>query len=339
MTATAPDTAGIVFDGQLSPAGLPPMAFYVAQIRDAAEIAATAIDAPGFVPDSMLTWDTEPDAKEGTPGVLNRDVTIRTVTIAMLTGYSLGLDPWTAIRSMDVIKGVPALRAQTYLGLARRAGHKFKIVESTATRCIIQAWRLGDPAWETFEWNTARATAAGLLPGNERSMWRKMPQNMLLARCKAEAARWVGADTTLGAVYTSEELTDDLAGVTDFETDDDADGAPAAPRRRGKGTRRRDAVVVPALPTAPPVGPASPGSAEGPPPKVAGQAPPAMTRRMFSRFTAAGITDAAAQLAKIREWTGNLEIAHRDRLTIAEANTVLGKLDELIKAQGEGGGK
>jgi hypothetical protein len=64
-----------------------------------------------------------------------------------------------------------------------------------------------------------------------------------------------------------------------------------------------------------------------------------MVRRMFSRFTAAGLTDAADQLAKIREWSGNPAITHRDKLSITEANAVLEQLDALIRTQSppEGG--
>jgi hypothetical protein len=279
------------------------------------------------VPDSLLTYETEPDPADETKLVatdrIDRDITIRSVSMVMLTGYSLRLDPWTSLRSIDMIKGTPALRAHAMFGLAQRDGHRFHIAQATMTRCVIFGLRLGASEWQTFEWTTERARQAGLFPGQPGRMWQKMTQNMLVARTKSEAARTVGADSLLGGAYSAEELRDGLLGVAEFTDPDD---------EPGKRKRRRAVPVIPALPAGPSVAGAAVHLDDTGRP-AAGEKPmnAAMRKAMFARFGRAGIDDEAVQLDLIREWAGDPSIEHRDKLSIRQANLVLAELDKRIK--------
>lgn len=71
----------------------------------------------------------------------------------LMYGQDLGLSPMQAIQGIYVVKGHPQLSGVTWIALARRAGHKVRMIESTAERCTIQITRNDDPDYphtETF---------------------------------------------------------------------------------------------------------------------------------------------------------------------------------------------
>jgi hypothetical protein len=144
------------------------------------------------------------------------------VTAAILAGRELGLEPMTALRSIDIIQGTPALRALTLRGLVQAAGHEIWVKEATETRAIVEGRRKGSEHVERSVWSMERATKLGLT-GKEN--WKKQPGVMLIARATSEVARLVGADVLMGMPYSIEEL--------DHGTDpDDAPTRPTTARRR-----------------------------------------------------------------------------------------------------------
>lgn len=77
-----------------------------------------------------------PDALRGKPA---------DVFALLMYGQDLGLTPMQAIQGIYVVKGKPQLSGTTWIALARKAGHKVRIVESTDERCTIQIVRADDP--------------------------------------------------------------------------------------------------------------------------------------------------------------------------------------------------
>lgn len=143
------------------------------------------------------------------------------VTAAILAGRELGLEPMTALRSIDIIQGTPALRALTLRGLVQAAGHEIWVKEATETRAIVEGRRKGSEHVERSVWSMDRAAKLGL---TSKENWKKQPGVMLIARATSEVARLVGADVLMGMPYSIEEL--------DHGTDPDETPARSATARR-----------------------------------------------------------------------------------------------------------
>lgn len=164
-----------------------PLVLWAYEARQAAQIA-TSLAKTSFVPKTM----------QGKP---------EDVTAAILAGQELGLPPMASLRSMDIIQGVPALRAHAMRGLIQSKGHQIRLVESTATRCIMWGRRDGDEEWQKVSWTIDRAKQLGLTSKGE---WTKQPQTMLVARATGEVCRLIAADVLHAVPYTVEELSGDL---------------------------------------------------------------------------------------------------------------------------------
>jgi hypothetical protein len=319
---------------------------WFAEAEAAAGIAQQLADTP-FVPDSLKRWTGEGNRK-----VLDRDATVACVSAALLAGQELGFGPMAALRSFDVIRGVPALRANALRALVQHHGHDLTVVESTATRAVVRGRRANGETQQST-WTLDRARQMGLYPGKEDGQWRRQPQNMLVARASAEAARWIASDAILGMPYIAEELADEP-----YETAPAA--IEAAPAEQPKRARRRTAVArVNAPPPILPPPPIAEGTvvaggdddqaaapAEVPRPRepAAEEGPPLINRAQLSklhiRLRAAGLGDAPGEaLRRMGEWIGR-EITSTKQLTAAEATTVLDRLteaaDEIDRNTGEG---
>lgn len=134
--------------------------------------------------------------------------------IVMLKGRELGLPMMQALAHISVINGKPTLSAALMLTLAERAGHKWWIVETSATRCEMAGYRAGDPSHIiTSVFTIEEASKAGLTTRNSnsrgKSPWEAYPEDMLFARCSARHARRLDP-AQLGKNYTPEEMGADV---------------------------------------------------------------------------------------------------------------------------------
>ena len=92
------------------PGGALSLRTWFAEAEAAASIARQVADTP-FVPDSLKRW-TNPEERDPAKRVLDLDATVAVVSAALLAGQELGFSPMASLRSMDVIKGTPALGAR-----------------------------------------------------------------------------------------------------------------------------------------------------------------------------------------------------------------------------------
>jgi hypothetical protein len=157
------------------------------------------------------------------------------VLLAVDMAAALGIAPVQALTSIHVIDGKPSMSAELMRALVLRAGHRIRVVESTAQRCVLEVARREAPdERSTFVWTTDDAHRAGLLPAKDGSNWARHPAAMLLARCSSTACRAVFPDVLAGVSYTPDELgatvADDGAVVVGevVRTDDGPDDAAPA---------------------------------------------------------------------------------------------------------------
>lgn len=158
--------------------------------RQAATVAVSLAKTP-FVPQSL---------RGATP-----DITAANITAVILTGQELNLQPMASLRSIDIIQGTPAMRANTMRGLVQSHGHEVWVEISTATRAIVKGRRKGEEHIQESKWDMDRAKGLGLV---SKDNWRKQPTAMLIARATSELCRLVASDVLLGVPYSVEELTD-----------------------------------------------------------------------------------------------------------------------------------
>jgi hypothetical protein len=326
---------------------------WFAEAEAAAGIARQLADTP-FVPESLKRYVR---SDRNAPAVLDVDATVAVVSAALLAGQELGFGPMAALRSFDVIRGVPALRANALRALVQHYGHDLTTVESNGTRAVVRGRRSNGETQQST-WTLDRARQMGLYPGKEDGQWRRQPQNMLVARATAEAARWIASDAILGMPYIAEELADEP-----YEIAPPAGELEAAPEPAKRAKRRTAATRVNALTPPPPQPPppviagsvvaggddpataAEPAArpAPVPPPRepAAEEGPPMINRAQLSKLhiklREARMTDPADALDHISVWVDHV-VTTTKSLTAAEASTVLTRLDEFIAAEAEDAG-
>ena len=164
---------------------------------------------------SLVTTPFVPSQYQGNPGH---------AAAAIMTARGVGiLDPMAALRSLDVIQGAPAFRANTLRALAQRDGHDIWVEEANSQRVIMKGRRRGDDRIQESMWDMDRARAMGL---TNKDNWKKQPQAMLTARATSELVRLIAADTVAG-LYSVEELSD---GEQPAEAAPAVEAKPAAKR-------------------------------------------------------------------------------------------------------------
>lgn len=128
-----------------------------------------------------------PDSLKGKPA---------DVLVTVLYGQELGLAPMQAMQSIYVVKGRPTISAHLWVALARRAGHKVRVIEETAESCTVEVERSDDPGRPTcVKWTVDQARAAGLL---SNSVWKNHTAAMLYARAVSTACRRACPEIALG---------------------------------------------------------------------------------------------------------------------------------------------
>lgn len=166
------------------------------------------------------------------------------VIVVMMTGRELGMPTMTALRSIDVIQGQPAIKPQAMIGLIERSGLLEDIrVEDDGQACTVTMTRAGRaPHSETFSMDDARQMMTSeyrdgkkrVIPLAEKYNWKQMPATMRKWRAIAACAKVVFPDVILG-LYTTEEfgdarpLSDDgdvIEGVYDRPDSSDAHTPP-----------------------------------------------------------------------------------------------------------------
>jgi hypothetical protein len=125
------------------------------------------------------------------------------ITAAILTGQELGLKPMTALKSIDVIQGQPALRAHAMRAIGLHQGHQSELVESDDNHCVMRGRRKDAEQWQTVVWDIPRARLMGLL---NKDQWKKQPKTMLVARATGELCRLIASDALHGLPYAAEEV-------------------------------------------------------------------------------------------------------------------------------------
>jgi hypothetical protein len=164
---------------------------------------AAVLPAVGDLAGKVAQTEFVPDAMRGKPAV---------VAAAILYGRELGLEPMTSLRSVNIIKGRPALTAEAMRAMVLAAGHEIRFQEMTGARCVIVGRRKGQDETTTVTFTMDDAKKMGVGGGQQ---YAKMPRQMLAARATSELCRLIFADVIGGL-------------ISDVEAEDGDQGEPMA---------------------------------------------------------------------------------------------------------------
>lgn len=167
--------------------------------------------------------------------------------VAMLYAAPLGLLPVTALKSIYVVHGTPALYAESMLSIALSRGHQIERVHATETSVKFRCRRRGSENWQEVEWTIQRAQKAGY---TSNAKYRENPIGMLTEKCKAEAARLVAADALAG-IPAGEDI--ELGDYSDEPAQEVTDAPAPTPKRtvKRKPQAKAPEPQAPDLPPAP----------------------------------------------------------------------------------------
>jgi len=271
-------------------------------------------------------------------------------TIAMLTGYELGLGLMTSLRFVDVIKtskGLqPALRAQAMEALINRSGvlDEFTTTDlvdkdGNPTGCTVYMKRTNNGMVKeyTSTFTHQDAVRAELI---DKSNWKHYPTDMYYNRALSRCARRMCADVILG-LYTPDEITDgEWVEVVGGEPETDSIQAEQSPLQSPpeKGGNGKGDPVQPASKASEPVeakNEEAPAAAE-PEKKVSVKPPakqeaPPLEVNTVADILAAGF-DVGAIQAAVTALKEDGQDVHFPPATNAECQQVMQKLQEVPSA-------
>lgn len=154
-----------------------------------------AISALGKFSDIVCKAGTCPEALRGKPN---------DVFLTIMTGLDFGFKPTQAFNLVYIVKGRASLSAEGMRSLLFQLGHDFVVVESSATKCVVQGRRKGSDVWHEASFTREQAKQAKLNGAN----WDGYPEDMLFARATTRLCKRFFPDVTNG-LPSSEELYDE----------------------------------------------------------------------------------------------------------------------------------
>ncbi len=222
-------------------------------------------------------------------------------TAAIILGDELGLSPLSALRSLYVIGGTPALYARTMVALVMSHGHDIWTVEESDQKVTVAGRRKGSEHEERVTWTIQRATKAGYTSNKK---YTTDPIAMLYARAAGDVARRIAPDVLAGVPYSVEEI--------------ELSETPTTTVTREATTKRR--VQRAEKPEAPE--PEIPAADE----KATTDLTDGTRKRMFALLHEVGIEDRDRQIAGISKIIGR-QITSRSELTEDDARAVIVDLE------------
>ncbi|MBP2331275.1 hypothetical protein JOF56_011660 [Kibdelosporangium banguiense] len=117
------------------------------------------------------------------------------VLVILMYGQELGLAPMQAMQGVYVVNGRPSLAGQTWLALARKAGHRITVLENDAQHATVKVTRGDTGESHTETYTIEQAKRAGL---TKKDIWQNHPERMLMWRATGRACTFLCPEIALG---------------------------------------------------------------------------------------------------------------------------------------------
>jgi hypothetical protein len=123
--------------------------------------------------------------------------------------YDEGMSLLQFFRTYNMLSAKPSMKSDAMLAKFMELGGNYELIERSATRAAIRAWREdGDP--HEFSLTIDEVQAAGYCYNARKEIkpnWKNIPRNMLWARVVSDAVRTLDPRVNAG-IYTPEEVED-----------------------------------------------------------------------------------------------------------------------------------
>jgi hypothetical protein len=160
------------------------------------------------------------------------------IAASMLKGWELGLDPLDALASIYVVHGRVGFYAEFMRRRIIQAGHTFRVVESTDSRCIVEGTRQdnGETHRAGFTADQAKRAKIDIAA---------YPAEKLVARATSRLCKQAFPDVLSGSLII-EDLLDGLISVESERLDAPAQETAEAPalQRRTRTARKAPAPKI-----------------------------------------------------------------------------------------------
>lgn len=165
------------------------------------------------------------------------------IATAMLKGWELGLDPLDALASIYVVHGRVGFYAEFMRRRMIQAGHVFRIVESTDSRCVVEGTRVDNG-------ETHRAVFTAEQAKRAKIDIQAYPAEKLVARATSRLVKQAFPDVLSGSLIV-EDLLDGIVSVDSQRVDVVPDEGQPAAAVSAPVQRKRQPRAVKAKPPAP----------------------------------------------------------------------------------------
>lgn len=137
-------------------------------------------------------------------GMFQDTKSVAQAVVKILAGQELGVGPFQAMESIDIIAGRVAISPLLLASIMKSQNkYNYKVIEHTTHKCSIAFYEFGKHIG-TSTFTIEEAQKLGL---SEKDNWRRQPQTMLFWRALAKGIRMFCPDLYGGLkVYTHEEL-------------------------------------------------------------------------------------------------------------------------------------
>jgi hypothetical protein len=136
---------------------------------------------------------------------------IATILSVMLLARELGFSPMQAVSGgINNIQGKFEISARLMNQAIRARGHKMKVKIMTEEICVIWGQRRDTHEEMEVDYHIDEARRSGLV--KEGGAWKKVPKDMLFARCISRLARRLYPDC-IGGCYVEGELQETILGA------------------------------------------------------------------------------------------------------------------------------
>ena len=126
------------------------------------------------------------------------------VMMIMLSARELGISPMMALNGgLNIINGKVEISARMMSALIRKAGHRVKVKECSATECVLVGERCDTGEIQAASFSVEEAKQAGIFKAG--GGWTKWPKDMCFARALSRLARQLFSDV-IGIGYVEGEI-------------------------------------------------------------------------------------------------------------------------------------
>jgi hypothetical protein len=123
--------------------------------------------------------------------------------VKILAGQELGLTPFVAMNSIDIIQGKTCMNGAAISSRLKQSGYDFEVIENSKTACTLRFKQGLKTIKPDVSFTIEDAKDMNLA---HKDNWKKQPAVMLFWRAVTKGARMFCPHVFNGAIYTPEEL-------------------------------------------------------------------------------------------------------------------------------------